>query len=467
MNETEQKTIEAAARTGYAAEEAEKALIGDIILKYDNCAHVVSELSDEDFYFDAYRTAFKAVKLAKNEGLTIDLVTVDQEIRKIDPMNASAIMDKVVECLNSAKAWACESHCRIVKELAARRRAIELVGQIQQELQNPANGINGIIDKLMSSGGKLMVGGHTWVSIQDVLLNTYEYIEQRTRGEIKSITSGISNLDHVIGGFFGGELTVVGARPAVGKSVFGMNVALAAAKQGYKVGVISREMTDIQYGQRILSYAGGVDGSKIRRAKIELDDWERLTDGMMEASSLPISFLFTVRTVEELRAEVQRKHNRGEIDMLVVDYLQLMEAAQNYKEDRLRVGHISKALKNIATDFNIPVIALAQVKRFAGGARAKMPTLEDLKDSGSIEQDADNVIFLHNPFDQEDEFVDPRDKEYFQGYVRQGYTYLCLGIAKQRQGVTGVCCVLFNKKLMRYFTIDRTAAEDTTEDKSK
>lgn len=464
MTDKEQMIIDAAAQTGYAAEAAEKALIGSIVLSYDKCAHVVSELTEEDFYFDLHRTAFKAVKLAKSEGLTVDLVTVDQEVQKLDPINASAVTDKLVECMQSAEAWAVESHCRIVKELAARRRAIALVGQIQQELRNPANSINGIVDKLMSSTGDLLVGGHEWVSMQDVLMNTYEYIEQRTKGEIVSITSGIGNLDHVIGGFFGGELTVIGARPAVGKSVFGMNVALAAAKQGYKVGIVSREMTDIQYGQRILSYAGGVDGSKIRRAELGNEDWERLVDGMSIAASLPISFLFTVRTVEDLRAEIQRKHNRGEIDMLVVDYLQLMETAQRFKEDRLRVGNISKALKNIATDFNIPVIALAQVKRFAGGARAKMPTLEDLKDSGSIEQDADNVIFLHNPFDAEDEFVDPRDKEYFQGYINQGYTYLCLGVAKQRQGVTGVCCVLFSKKLMRYYAIDRTPpAEEPAE----
>ena len=457
MNDSEQRIIDAAAQTGYAAEAAEQALIGSIVLSYDKCAHIVSELTDEDFFFEAHRAVFKAVKLAKSEGLTVDLVTIDQEIQKIDPINGGAITDRLIECMNKAETWAVESHCRIVKELSARRRALELVGQIQQELRNPATGINEIIDRLVSSSGNLMVGGHKWVSMEDVLINTFDYIDQRARGEIASITSGIGNLDHVIGGFFGGELTVVGARPAVGKSVFGMNIALAAAKQGYKVGIVSREMTDIQYGQRILSYAGSVDGSKIRRAKLEEGDWERLADGMSIAARLPVSFLFTVRTVEDLRAEVQHKHNRGEIDMLVVDYLQLMEAAQRYKEDRLRVGYISKALKNIATDFNIPVIALAQVKRFAGGARAKMPTLEDLKDSGSIEQDADNVIFLHNPFDAEDEFVDPRDKEYFQGYVKQGYTYLCLGVAKQRQGITGVCCVLFSKKLMRYYTIDRTA----------
>lgn len=456
MTDREQRMIEAAAQTGYAAEAAERAVIGSLVMDYDKCAQIVAEMTVDDFYFEAHKAIFKAVKLAKGKGLAVDLVTIDQEIQRSDPINGGMVMDKLLECIQSAEVWAVESHCRIVKELAARRRAIALLGQFEYELRNPQNDINGIIDKLISSTGDLLVGGHKWVSVQDVLINTFDYIDQRQRGEITSITSGIGNLDRLVGGFFGGELTVIGARPAVGKSVFGMNVALAAARQGYKVGIVSREMTDIQYGQRILSYAGGVDGSKIRRATLEKQDWEHLTEGMTLAAELPINFLFSVRTVEDLRAEVQRKHNRGEIDMLVVDYLQLMDAAQKYREDRLRVGHISKALKNIATDFNIPVIALAQVKRFAGGARAKMPTLEDLKDSGAIEQDADNVIFLHIPDNAEDEYVDPRDRDYFQGYEEQGFTYLCIGVAKQRQSATGKCCVLFSPKYMRYYAIDRT-----------
>ena len=402
-----QRMIEASAQTGFASEDAEKALLGSIVSRYDMCAQLLSELSAEDFYFDAHKTIFQAVKQAQAERLAIDLVTIGSTIDKIAPQAGNTLTQILVGCTQAAEPWAAESHCRIVKELSARRRAIDLVGKVRQELMDPSNDINGTIDQLATASNELLVSGHKWTPIQDVLVEAYEYTAKRASGEITSITSGISNLDHVIGGFFGGELTVVGARPAVGKSVFGMNTALAAAKQGYRVGIVSREMTDIQYGQRILSYAGGVDGSNLRRAKLSPEEWDSLAKGLEQASTLPISFLFTVRTVEDLRAEIQRKFNRHEIDMLVVDYLQLMETAQRYREDRLRVGRISKELKNIAVDFNIPVVALAQVRRFAGGARAKMPTLEDLKDSGSIEQDADNVIFLHNPFDAEDDFVDP------------------------------------------------------------
>ncbi len=455
MDEKEMAIMNDAAKVGFAAEKAERSLIGSLITRFSDCSHIIAELSDEDFFYDAHRIAFKAVKKAKEDNLTVDLISIEQEIKKINPDLADNVMQQVVVCLSDAEPWAVASRCKIIKELSARRKALALLGQITEDLKNPASDINGTLDELRTSSSEILTGGHTWSGMGSVLMNTYDYLSERATGKIKSINSGVANLDSVIGGFFGGELTVIGARPAVGKSVFGMNVALAAATQGYKVGILSREMTDIQYGQRIFSYFSGVDGMKIRKAKLEEEDWRLLAESLGRAGNLPVEFMFTVRTVDDLRAEVQKKHNRKEIDMLVVDYLQLMGTTNEYREDRLRVGAISKGLKDIATDFNIPVIALAQVKRFAGGARARMPTLEDLKDSGSIEQDADNVIFLHNPFDEEDEFVDPRDKEYFKGYVNQGWTYLCIGVAKQRQGVTGVCCCLFDKQKMRYSAIER------------
>ncbi len=162
--------------------------------------------------------------------------------------------------------------------------------------------------------------------------------------------------------------------------------------------------------------------------------------------------MFTVRTVEDLRRECQKMVDKGELDMLIVDYLQLMHTTKNIKEEHLRVGYISKSLKDMATDFNIPVIALAQVNRDTDG---QMPTLKSLKASGDIEQDADGVIFLHRPSSANDPYVDPRDKEYFASYENSDLTYICIGVAKQRQGAVGKACVLFDSPHMRYYPIDR------------
>lgn len=452
----EQTRIFAASKNGFYSEEAERSILGNIVFKYDEYGHYVSEISEEDLFNPMHKVILRSIKRAKAEGLEIDLVTVGGMLDKIDPINARALSEELIACAQSfSQAYHAESYMKIVKELSVRRNAISLVNEIQMQLKDPSQAINGIMDKLRTKAGDMTISKHSWVSMQDVMVETYIYLERRAKGEIINITTGIPNLDGVIGGFFAGELTIIGARPAVGKSVFGMNVAMAAARQGFRVAICSREMTDIQYGQRILSYESRIDGMKLRKADIKDEDWYILAEAMAVASRHTIDFLFTVRSVEDLRAEVQRKIAHDKLDLLVVDYLQLMGTEQKFKEDRLRVGKISRALKEIAVDFNIPVIALAQVKRYAGGARAKMPTLEDLKDSGNLEQDADGVIFLHNPYDAEDEYVDPRDKEYFDRYTDLGYTYLCLGIAKQRQGSTGKVCVLFDKKTMRYLAIDR------------
>jgi len=450
-----QRQIDAAAKTNFASDEAEKSILGCIISNYERCSDIAAQLVEDDFNFEVHRLIFKAILRAKEEQLKVDMVTVDEMLQKLTP-NANAATNVMIDCTRMyISAYNADSYLQIIKELSARRRAIRLVGDIQKQLLDPAQAVNAVMDKLRTEAGDLCVGKHSWVTMREIMLNTYDYIEKRVKGSIHSITTGIPSVDTIIGGFFGGELTIIGARPAVGKSAFGMNVAISAAMHGYKVGILSREMTDIQFGQRILSYTSYMDGMKIRRADIQDEDWATLAEGMSLADRLPIEFLFTCRTVEDLRAEAQRKAAKGELDMLVVDYLQLMSTQQKFKEDRLRVGHISKGLKDIAVDLNIPVIALAQVKRYAGGGRAKMPTLEDLKDSGNLEQDADGVIFLHNPYDAEDEYVDPRDKEYFPSYAGSGFTYLCIGIAKQRQGTTGKACVLFNKKNMHYYAIDR------------
>lgn len=453
-----QRQITDSAKDHFTNREAEKVVIGCFLSNFNYCQTEFENLRPDDLTIPVYKLIAKAIRGALKDGMSVDLVTVSDQLPKLskDEKEISYALNTAIDCVSATPTAAvCQNYMQIIKHLSARRRAIQLTTELQKQLQDPTQDINEIMDKLRLNTGNLIVSRHEWVSMEEVVTNTYGYIEKRTTGEIKSITTGIKNIDSLIGGFFAGELTVIGARPAVGKSVFGMNIAMAAAKDGFRVGVCSREMSDIQYGQRVLSYVTRVDGSKIRRAELNDEDWIQLSAGLGEAANMPIDFLFSVRTIEDLRAEVQKKTASGQLDMLIVDYLQLMTSSQKFEADRLRVGHISELLKSIAMDFKIPVIALAQVKRYAGGARAKMPTLEDLKDSGSIEQDADGVIFLHNPYDADDEYVDPRDKDDFEMYKKSGFTYLCIGVAKQRQGPTGKVCLLFDKSTMHYHAIDR------------
>ena len=214
-----------------------------------------------------------------------------------------------------------------------------------------------------------------------------------------------------------------------------------------------REMVDIGFGQRLLSHAAWVDGMALRKGELDDEAWGKLAAAMGDLGELQIDFMFDSTYVEDVVQSVLRKARHGEMDMLIVDYLQLMETRKKFDSDHLRVGYISRQLKKLATQANIPVIALAQVSRETDGG---MPSLRHLKDSGSIEQDCDGVLFLHRPSDANDPYIDDRDRPYFHGYAERGVVYICIGIAKQRQGAIGRTSVIFDPSLMRYIEIDRS-----------
>lgn len=439
----------------FASQEAEESVLYSLLTKGEDVSSVLSQISEGDFFYPEYGKVFRAIQATVAKGLQVDLVTVDATISELFASESATVSNAMLACLHGSFSFQnIESYIRIVKELSARRQSIRSVEEVINQLRDPSQDLNAVLEKLRTESRNIELGGHKVETMVDVMMATYDYLERRAKGEKKSITTGISNVDALIGGFFGGELTVIGARPSVGKSAFGANIALEAAKKGFKVAVVSREMTDVQFGQRMISHEALIDGMKLRRAELTEEDWCSIADVVSPLANLSIQFLFTTRTVEDLRRECQRMVEKGELDMLIVDYLQLMHTAKNIKEEHLRVGYISKSLKDMATDFNIPVIALAQVNRDTDG---QMPTLKSLKASGDIEQDADGVIFLHRPSSSQDPYVDPRDREYFDLYEQRELTYICIGVAKQRQGAVGKACVLFDSKHMRYYPIERNA----------
>lgn len=458
-----QEQIIQAGAADFSSEAAEKAVIARMLARSTDAEAHAGELTEKDFYYPQYGKIFRAIQTVVTQRMHVDLITVDAALGKLFPGEAGTLAETMVGAAGmiAATGRRIEDYIKIVKDLSTRRQSIRSFEGLVAQLRDPTRNIADIIDEMRAQSGQIVQSRHQWTTVQDVILATYEYLEKRQSGQIKSITTGIGNIDGLIGGFFGGELTVIGARPSVGKSAFGANIAMSAARKGFKVAVVSREMTDIQYGARMISHEAWVDGMKLRKGEINPDDWSRIAECMGDIGALPIEFLFSVRTVENLAQEVQRKVERGELDMLIVDYLQLMETRRQFRQENLRVGYISTTLKHLATDCNIPVIALAQVNRDTDG---QMPSLKSLKASGDIEQDADGVIFLHRPASASDNFIDRRDRDYFDSYTEKGLVYLCIGVAKQRQGAVGNACVLFDPAYMRYIEIDRTG-EGPTETK--
>lgn len=446
--------IERSGSANFRSEMAEQAVLARMLTDSRDAELHASELSEHDFTVPAYGKLFRAIQAVVAQQMNVDLVTVDTALAGLFPQEYGMLSDAMVNATEAIGITGrrIDDYISIVRSLSARRRSISSFEGILAALKDPARDLTEVLEQARAESGEIQRGGHKWQTMQDVLLNAYDYLIARSQGRIRSITSGLDNVDQLVGGFFAGELTVIGARPAVGKSAFGANIALSAARQGFKAAIVSREMTDIQYGSRMLARESWVDGMNLRKAEISNDDWARIARSMNDLSTLPVDFMFNVRTVEELAAEVTRRVQRGELDLLVVDYLQLMETQARFNAEHLRVGFISTTLKHLATDCGIPIIALAQVNRDTDG---QMPTLRNLKASGDIEQDADGVIFLHRPASANDPYIDPRDREFFEAYETQGLTYICIYVAKQRQGTTGKACVLFDAAHMQYLEIDR------------
>lgn len=456
-----EKQIEKSGDTHFTCADAEESILRRMLKSHDVADDVAETLSGKDFSNVDYGRLFCAIQDVLRSDRHVDAITVEDAIGRLFPRNAKRLRDLLVVLTKYREPTVDDTHnisehIEIVKSLARRRNASKQLDELMRQIHNPSKDINetllAIRETVDSSG--VDTGGS--VSLRDVLLRTWEYIERRQKGEIKAITSGLKCLDRIIGGFYGGELTVIGARPSVGKSAFGVNIAVAAARDGHHVGIVSCEMVDIGFGQRLFAHSAWVDGMAIRKGELDDDAWGKISDAMVDLGDLPIEFMFDNTYIEDVAQWATRKARHGELDLLVVDYLQLMDTRKRFDSEHLRVGYISRMLKKLATQCNIPVIALAQVNRETDGS---MPTLKHLKDSGSIEQDCDGVIFLHRPTNDKDPYINPDDQPYFDGYAERNTVYLCIAVAKQRQGAIGKTNVVFEPAFMRYIEIDRTGEQ--------
>lgn len=461
INEAYVKTqTNLAMQKGFASAEMERAVIASLVVgaseTQDSKVSILAQLSEQDFFYGDCQAMFNAIKTLAAKKQPIDLVTTCEMIRQQNGNAARELENKLVDIVTSECSQMfqnVETYAEIVKNLSQRRQSIVFVQNIAAKLQDPNNEMEAVLTEMRDRTFDIQGGEHECKSMADIMVAAFDYMEKLQTGRIKTVPTGLEALDEMTGGFYNGELTVIAARPAVGKSAFGMNIAINAAAHGKHVAICSREMSDIQFGQRILARETEIDGMKLRKANLSDSDWSDIADAMTKVANYPMHFMFSIRDVEDLRTECKRLKADGKLDILIVDYLQLMGTVEKFRDEHLRVGHISDVLKEITMELKIPVIALAQVNRNADG---KMPQLSDLKDSGSIEQSCDSCIMLHRPMTADDPTIDPRDKDYIDQYISDdGLTYLCIAVAKQRQGQTGKLCVLFDKSHMRYYQIQR------------
>lgn len=455
LDEYVRSQLEESERAGFTCVEAEENILRRMVLQQGVADDIATELVPDDFSRKENGMIFWAIQSLVMKKQQVDLVSVDAELQRlfVDKIDLDILVQTLKPGRTSIERWqSVEAMVRIVRELSTRRKAIASLEGLVEALRDPTRDIDATLAEIADATEKIETGDAEWTTIGSVLLDTFEYIDARQTGSIKAITTGVGALDKIIGGFFPEELTVIAARPSVGKSAFGANVALAAAKQGHKVGIVSCEMSAVGLGQRLLSHGSYVDGMHLRRADVDPEAWARLSDALQTMSDLPIRFLFDKLAIEDVVKTVRRQARKGEIEILIVDYLQFMETRRTFREERHKIAYISHSLKRLARTAKIPVIALAQVTREGEGA---MPTMRMLRESGDIEQDADGIIFLHRAENESDSAVNPLDRPHLQGIRDKGLQYVCLGVAKQRNGSVGQTAVLFDPSIMMYTDIDR------------
>ena len=414
---------------------------------------LVTTLADDEFYAPENREIFKAIKAVHDAEKPVDLIGVDAQITAQNT-NTGGVLSRLMDCYTYAPTTQnVSAYIAQIQGCTARRRALAAIEKAGQSLHDPTVETSVVTESILQAMRDVNAGKSAMLGMKQIMLDTYHDFEARYAGSETVIQSGIDGLDDLTGGFHPGELTIIGARTSVGKSALGAVIAAnAATGQGRNVFVCSREMDAVQYGQRLLARFADVDANRFRKPKDTTEDeFDKIGQAMSDLSHAPLTFTFSVKTVEELRAETTRMVDREGIEMLVVDYLTQLQTVERFPSEHMRVTYISRILKEIALDLHIPVIALAQIKRLES---PRMPRLEDLKESGSIEQDADSVILMHRPVDKRDDSYGANELA-IREIEGRGDQFIMVQVAKQRQGKTGRLDLLFNASRMRYFELTR------------
>ncbi|MEG2288173.1 MAG: DnaB-like helicase C-terminal domain-containing protein, partial [Ruthenibacterium sp.] len=318
----------------------ELTLVG-AFLQDSNTYKYLQSIEIGDLHSDEAKEIVSAMKDLLTAKVPIDLLIVADALKKRGTLERVGGERTLLQAVRYVPTTAnIKTYYNRVKELSLRRKVYTLLTESAKTLTNPAEEAEVVMDSVRTKLRMLTDDKGEVVRAAQIASETFDDLEKRAKGETSAIMTDLPDLNYVTGGLQKGELTVIGARPGVGKSAFAVGMALFAGRKNYHSLVVSREMTAVQYGQRVLSNMADVDGMKIRRAKLEIDDWERIGDAINEFSVMPLSFTFRTRTVEELRMVVQHEKDTVGLDVLFVDYLQLMDTKQRADTEALRLGKI-------------------------------------------------------------------------------------------------------------------------------
>jgi replicative DNA helicase len=430
--------------------EAEKCVLGCLILDPDVIATVAASLPRAAFYVDAHRSIYDAILAVHRATRPVDLLTITNQLQEaghLEAVGGSSAIAELTEFVPTAAHV--EEYARIVRD-AARKRALIHAGTeiaalgFSTDLDADAahEEAERLVTAVRSSTTTLRIA-----SIGDVFDQLYDDLATMIEGDVRSrlVYTGLGDLDRMLGGIEASDLIVLAARPSVGKTALALTIAQNVARSGRVVGLFSLEMSEQQLGRRIVSAETSIDGWKLRAGRLSDQEMDRLRQAMDRQHALPIRIIDSSGvSLADVRAAAREIQRRGGLDLLVIDYLQLMAGSAAYARSGNRVQEVSeiaRGLKALARELDVPILLLSQLNRGVEGRDNKVPNLADLRESGEIEAAADAVLMLYR-----DDYYKPDDSD------RPGEVEI--HVKKHRNGPTGKVVVLFDKATTRFRSIE-------------
>lgn len=432
---------------------AEQSLLGAIIINNDVLPEVLTIVRPQDFYEQRHQIIFQAIMDLYDHHKPIDLLTLTSELKSKKKLNEIGKASYLAELSNFVPAAShAKAYAEIIERNSVRRRLISAGTQIAESaFEDDVN-----TDELIGSAEKELfevsdkIIKSDYVPMDELLVDAFDRLEElhKNKGALRGLKTGFRDIDKKTAGFQKGDLIIVGARPAMGKTTFAQNLAYNIASINKK-GVLffSMEMAANEIIDRMISDVSGVDNWKMRTGNLSDEEFQKIGDALADMDEIPIYIDDTSSmTIMELRNKARRAMHDHNIGIVIVDYLQLISGSNRYAGNRVQeVSEVSRGLKILARELSIPVIALAQLSRNVTGRDDPRPVLSDLRDSGSIEQDADLVMFLHRP-----DYYKQNQDDYEETHITE------LLIAKHRHGAVGKIELYFHPELLRFMTLDTT-----------
>jgi len=416
--------------------EAEKAIIGGIFLKQNALTDIVEFLSPDDFYNKDLKIIYTAILELYNENKAIDPILILEKNKNIKNDTFYEVIESVQTAANVIE------YAHIVKDKAKLRNLQDSATKIVEMTSDEEETTEDIIDRSEALIFKIAENNNTRnvISIKDMMNSEFTRLQNvyDNKGTTIGISSGFTDFDQMTNGFNPSDLVILAARPAMGKTAFALNLALNAAKTNKSILIFSLEMSSSQLLQRFIAIEAGIGLQKIRTGFLSENDWGRmgLASETLMKTQLNIADLPNA-TVMEIRTVARRMKAAGKLDMILIDYLQLIKGSSGKNENRQQeISDISRSLKGIARELDVPIIALSQLSRATEQRADRRPMLSDLRESGAIEQDADMVAFLY------------RDDYYNEESEAKGITEIIIG--KQRNGPVGTIKLRFFHELTKF-----------------